>query len=206
MLQPNIPQHYYQQIKDKFDRYNSYDTNPKFEFYIKHVTATNFTLGYIDTLTRFQFEQTFWFATLSGSDLSTEIGITLSLYNIQKELLETLCNMYHTLAESTWTFVSNYRDKYGNLHKHPNFSVDLTNQDFHNEIQLRITSKRLIASTSTLMPQEQGNSIIRTTELETQLSLFTQEQDIEKLVFDVLTRDLTYQFKKRFGVDGIDYQ
>lgn len=205
MLQPNISQHYYQQIKDKFDRYNSYDTNPTFEFYIKHTTATNFTLGYIDTLTRFQFEQTFWFATLSGSDLSTEIGITLSLYNIQKELLETLCNMYHTLAESTWTFASNYRDKHGTLHKHPNFSVDLTNQDFHNEIQLRITSKRLIASTSTLMPQEQGNSIIRTTELETQLSLYTQKEDIEKLVFDVLTRDLTYQFKKRFGVDGIDY-
>lgn len=205
MLQPNIPQHYYQQIKDKFDRYNSYDTNPTFEFYIKHVTATNFTLGYIDTLTRFQFEQTFWFATLSGSDLSTEIGITLSLYNIQKELLETLYNMYHTLAESTWTFASNYRDKHGTLHKHPNFSVDLTNQGFHNEIQLRITSKRLIASTSTLMPQEQGNSIIRTTELETQLSLYTQKEDIEKLVFDVLTRDLTYQFKKRFGVDGIDY-
>lgn len=205
MLQPNIPQHYYQQIKDKFDRYNSYDTNPTFEFYIKHTTATNFTLGYIDTLTRFQFEQTFWFATLSGSDLSTEIGITLSLYNIQKELLETLCNMYHTLAESTWTFASNYRDKHGTLHKHPNFSVDLTNQDFHNEIQLRITSKRLIASTSTLMPQEQGNSIIRTTELETQLSLYTQKEDIEKLVFDVLTQDLTYQFKKRFGVDGIDY-
>ena len=188
MLQPNIPQHYYQQIKDKFDRYNSYDTNPKFEFYIKHVTATNFTLGYIDTLTRFQFEQTFWFATLSGSDLSTEIGFTLGLYNIHKELLEALCDMYHT------------------LHKHPNFSVDLTHQDFPNEIQLRITSKRLIASTSTLMPQEHGDSIIKTTELETQLSLFTQEQDIEKLVFDVLTRDLTYQFKKRFGVDGIDYQ
>ena len=56
------------------------------------------------------------------------------------------------------------------------------------------------------MPQEHGDSIIKTTELETQLSLFTQEQDIEKLVFDVLTRDLTYQFKKRFGVDGIDYQ
>lgn len=205
MLQPNIPQHYYQQIKDKFDRYNSYDTNPKFEFYIKHVTATNFTLGYIDTLTRFQFEQTFWFATLSGSDLSTKIGITLGLYNIHKELLETLCNMYHTLAESTWTFASNYRDKYGNLRKHPNFSVDLTNQDFHNEIQLRITSKRLIASTSTLMSQDQGDSIIRTTELETQLSLYTQKEDIEKLVFDVLTRDLTYQFKKRFGVDGIDY-
>lgn len=205
MLQPNISQHYYQQIKDKFDRYNSYDTNPKFEFYIKHVTATNFTLGYIDTLTRFQFEQTFWFATLSGSDLSTEIGITLGLYNIQKELLETLCDMYHTLAESTWTFASNYRDKNGTLHKHPNFSVDLTNQDFHNEIQLRITSKRLIASTSTLMPQEHGDSIIKTTELETQLSLFTQEQDIEKLVFNVLTRDLTYQFKKLFGVDGIDY-
>lgn len=206
MLQPNIPQHYYQQIKDKFDRYNSYDTNPKFEFYIKHVTATNFTLGYIDTLTRFQFEQTFWFATLSGSDLSTEIGFTLGLYNIHKELLEALCDMYHTLSESTWTFASNYRDKHGTLHEHPNFSVDLTHQDFHNEIQLRITSKRLIASTSTLMPQEHGDSIIKTTELETQLSLFTQEQDIEKLVFDVLTRDLTYQFKKRFGVDGIDYQ
>ena len=205
MLQPNIPQHYYQQIKDKFDRYNSYDTNPKFEFYIKHATATNFTLGYIDTLTRFQFEQTFWFATLSGSDLSTEIGITLGLYNIQKELLETLCDMYHTLAESTWTFASNYRDKYGNLHKHPNFSVNLTNQDFHNEIQLRITSKRLIASTSTLMPQEQGDSIIRATELETQLSLYTQKEDIEKLVFDVLTRDLTYQFKKHFGDKLLDY-
>lgn len=205
MLQPNIPQHYYQQIKDKFDRYNSYDTNPKFEFHIKHVTPTNFTLGYIDTLTRFQFEQTFWFNTLSGSDLSTQIGLALGLYDIHKELLETLCGMYHTLAESTWTFSSNYGDKHGTLHKYPNFSVDLTNQDFHNEIQLRITSKRLIASTSTSMPQEQGEPIIKTTELETQLSLFTQEQDIEKLVFDVLTRDLTYQFKKHFDDKLLDY-
>ena len=205
MLQPNIPQYYYQQIKDKFDKYNSYDTNPKFEFYIKHATTTNFTLGYIDTLTHFQFEQTFWFNTLSGGNLSTKIGLALGLYDIHKELLETLCNMYHTLAESTWTFSSNYRDKHGTLHKYPNFSVDLTNQDFHNEIQLRITSKRLIASTSTLMPQEQADSIIKTTELEIPLSLYTHEKDIEKIIFDVLTRDLTYQFKKRFGVDGIDY-
>lgn len=205
MLKPNIPQHYYQQIKDKFDRYNSYDTNPTFEFYIKHATATNFTLGYIDTLTRFQFEQTFWFTTLSRSDLSTEIGFTLGLYNIHKELLETLCDMYHTLAESTWTFSSNYRDKHGTLHKYPNFSVEFTNQDFHNEILLRITSKRLIASTSTLMPQEQGDPIVRTTELETQLTLYTQKEDIEKLVFDVLTRDLTYQFKKHFGDKLLDY-
>lgn len=204
MAQQTIPYNYYQQVVDKFTKYNSYDTNPKFEFYIKHATATNFTLGYIDALTRFQFEQTFWFNTLSGSDLSTKIGLALGLYDIHKELIETLCDMYHTLAESTWTFSSNYRDKHGTLHKYPNFSVDLTNQDFHNEIQLRITSKRLIASTSTLMPQEQGEPIIKTTELETQLSLFTQEQDIEKLVFDVLTRDLTYQFKKHFGDKLLD--
>lgn len=204
MTQQIIPYNYYQQVVDKFTKYNSYDTNPKFEFYIKHATATNFTLEYIDALTRFQFEQTFWFNTLSGSDLSTKIGLALGLYDIHKELIETLCDMYHTLAESTWTFSSNYRDKHGTLHKYPNFSVDLTNQDFHNEIQLRITSKRLIASTSTLMPQEQGEPIIKTTELETQLSLFTQEQDIEKLVFDVLTRDLTYQFKKHFGDKLLD--
>lgn len=205
MPQPNIPQHYYQQIKDKFDKYNSYDTNPKFEFYIKHATATNFTLGYIDTLTRFQFEQTFWFNTLSGNDLSTKIGLTLGLYDIHKELIETLCDMYHTLAESTWVFSSNYRDKHSTLCKCPNFSVELTNQDFHNDVLLRITSKRLIASTSTLMPPEQGDSIVRTTELETQLSLYTQKEDIEKLVFDVLTRDLTYQFKKHFGDKLFDY-
>lgn len=205
MTQHTMPQEYYQQIKDKFARYNSYDTNPKFEFYIKHATTTNFTLGYIDTLTRFQFEQTFWFNTLSGNNLSIKIGLALGLYDIHKELIETLCDMYHTLAESTWTFSSNYRDKHGTLHKYPNFSVDLTNQDFHNEIQLRITSKRLIASTSTLIPQEHVDSIIKTTELETPLLLYTHEKDIEKLIFDVLTRDLTYQFKKRFGVDGIDY-
>ena len=205
MTQHTIPYHYYQQVIDKFTKYNSYDTNPKFEFYIKDATSTNFTLVYINTLTRFQFEQTFWFNTLSGSDLSTKIGLALGLYDIHKELIETLCDMYHTLAESTWTFSSNYRDKHDTLHKYPNFSVDLTNQDFHNEIQLRITSKRLIASTSTLMPQEHGDSIIKTTELETPLSLYTHEKDIEKLIFDVLTRDLTYQFKKRFGVDGIDY-
>lgn len=200
-----IPHHYYQQIKDKFDRYNSYDTNPKFEFYIKHATATNFTLAYIDTLTRFQFEQTFWFNNLSGSDLSTKIGLVLGLYHINKDVIEILCDMYHTLAESTWTLSSNYRDKHGTLHKYPNFSVQLTNQDFHNDILLRITSKRLIASTSTLMSQNQGDSVIRTTELETQLSLYTQKEDIEKLVFDVLTRDLTYQFKKHFGDKLLDY-
>ena len=205
MVQQTIPYHYYQQIVDKFDKYNSYNTNPQFEFYIKNATGTNFTLVYINKLTRFQFEQTFWFTTLSGNDLSTQIGLALGIYDIHKELIETLCDMYHTLAESTWTFSANYRDKHSTLHKYPNFSVDLTNQDFHNEILLRITSKRLIASTSTLIPQEQGDPIIKTTELETQLSLYTQEEDIEKLIFDVLTRDLTYQFKKRFGVEGIDY-
>jgi len=205
MTLQTIPYHYYQQIVDKFDKYNSYNTNPQFEFYIKNATGTNFTLVYINKLTRFQFEQTFWFNTLSGSDLSTKIGLTLGLYDIHKELLETLCNMYHTLAESTWTFSSSYRDKHDTLHKHPNFSVDLTNQDFHNEILLRITSKRLIASTSTSIPQEQGDPIIKTTELETQLTLYTQKEDIEKLVFDVLTRDLTYQFKKHFGDKLLDY-
>lgn len=94
-----------------------------------------------------------------------------------------------------------------------NFSTDLTEQQFHNEVQLRITPWELIASVDTLIPKEQTDSVIKHTQLELYLSNYpiltdmihiVFEEAVEKLIFNVLTRDLTYQFKKHFGDKLLD--
>ena len=205
MTQPLIPEEYYQQIVDKFDKYNRYDTNPTFAFHIERIAYNGFVLVYTDTTTNFQFEQTFWYSTIEESPLSTQIGLTLGFYHINKQLIESLCDLYLELKEKTWTFDTTYRNKNGNLRECMNFSTDLTEQEFHNEVSLRITPWELIASVDTLIPKEQEDSVIKHTELELNLSLYTPTEDIEKLVFDVLTRDLTYQFKKHFGDKLLDY-
>lgn len=63
MTQPLISQEYYEQIVNNFKKYNSYDSNHKFEFRIKHISHNSFVLVYTDTTTQFQFEQTFWHTT-----------------------------------------------------------------------------------------------------------------------------------------------
>lgn len=205
MTQPLIPNEYYQQIVNKFAKYNRYDTNPTFEFSIERIAHDGFVLVYTDTTTQFQFEQIFWYKTFEEKPLSTQIGLTLGFYHINKQLIESLCDLYPELKEKTWTFDTTYRNKNGNLRESMNFSTDLTEQEFHNEVNLRITPWELIASVDTLIPKEQEDSVIKHTELELNLSRYTPIEDIQKLVFDVLTRDLTYQFKKHFDDKLLDY-
>ena len=95
-----------------------------------------------------------------------------------------------------------------------NISTDLTEQEFHNDVQLRITPWELIVSVDTVIPKEQADSIIKHTELtlyfsrypiSTDIGHIVFEEAVEELIFNVLTRDLTYQFKKHFGNKLLDY-
>lgn len=214
MTQPLISQEYYEQIVNKFKKYNSYDSNPTFEFRIERIAHNGFILVYTDTTTQFRFEQTFWYTTFDERPLSTQIGLTLGFYNLNKRIIKSLCNLYPELKEKIWSFSTGYRNKYGELRECMNFSTDLTEQEFHNDVQLRITPWELIASVDTLIPKEQTDSVIKHTQLELYLSNYpiltdmvhiVFEEAVEELIFNVLTRDLTYQFKKHFGDKLLDY-
>lgn len=214
MTQPLIAQEYYEQIVNKFKKYNSYDSNPKFEFHIERIAHNGFVLVYTDTTTQFQFEQTFWYTTFDERPLPTQISLTLGFYDLKKRVIKSLCNLYPEVKEKIWEFSTGYRNKNGDFTEHMNFSTDLTEQEFHNDVQLRITPWELIASVDTVIPKEQADSVIKHTELNlyfssypilTDLGDLVFEEAVEELVFNVLTRDLTYQFKKHFGTKLLDY-
>ena len=214
MTQPLIAQEYYEQIVNKFKKYNSYDSNPKFEFRIERIAHNGFVLVYTDTTSKFQFEQTFWYSTFDERPLSTQISLTLGFYDLKKRVIKSLCNLYPELKEKIWLFSTGYRNKNGDFTEHMNLSTDLTEQEFHNDVQLRITPWELIVSVDTGIPKEQADSIIKHTELNLYFSSYPMltdigdlvfEEAVEELVFNVLTRDLTYQFKKHFGNKLLDY-
>ena len=214
MTQPLIAQEYYEQIVNKFKKYNSYDSNHKFEFRIERIAHDGFVLVYTDTTTQFQFEQTFWYSTFDERPLSTQISLTLGFYDLKKRVIKSLCNLYPELKEKIWLFRTGYRNKNGDFTEHMNLSTDLTEQEFHNDVQLRITPWELIVSVDTVIPKEQADSIIKHTELNLYFSSYPMltdigdlvfEEAVEELVFNVLTRDLTYQFKKHFGNKLLDY-
>lgn len=214
MTQPLIAQEYYEQIVNKFKKYNSYDSNPTFEFRIERIAHNGFVLVYTDTTTQFQFEQTFWYITFDERPLPTQISLTLGFYDLNKRRIKALCDLYPELKEKTWSFSTGYRNKNGDFTEYMNFSTDLTEQKFHNDVQLRITPWELIVSVDTVIPKEQTDSIIKHTELTlyfsrypilTDIGHLVFEEAVEELVFNVLTRDLTYQFKKHFGNKLLDY-
>lgn len=161
MTQPLIAQEYYEQIVNKFKKYNSYDSNHKFEFRIERIAHNGFVLVYTDTTTQFQFEQTFWYSTFDERPLSTQISLTLGFYDLKKRVIKSLCNLYPELKEKIWLFSTGYRNKNGDFTEHMNLSTDLTEQEFHNDVQLRITPWELIVSVDTVIPKEQADSIIK---------------------------------------------
>ena len=214
MTQPLIAQEYYEQIVNKFKKYNSYDSNPTFEFRIERIAHNGFVLVYTDTTTQFQFEQTFWYSTFDERPLPTQISLTLGFYDLNKQRIKSLYYLYPELKEKIWEFSTGYRNKNGDFIEHMNFSTDLTEQEFHNDVQLRITPWELIVSVDTLINKEQTDSVVKHTELQLYFSSYPISTDIrnlvfeeavEELVFNVLTRDLTYQFKKHFGNKLLDY-
>ena len=214
MTRPLISQEYYEQIVNKFKKYNSYDSNPTFEFHIERIAHDGFVLVYTDTTTQFQFEQIFWYTTFDERPLPTQISLTLGFYDINKRRIRALYDLYPELKEKTWEFNTGYRNKNGDFTEHMNFSTDLTEQEFHNDVQLRITPWELIVSVDTIIPKEQTDSVIKHTELQlyfsnypilTDIGHLVFEEAVEELVFNVLTRDLTYQFKKHFGNKLLDY-
>ena len=214
MTQPLIAQEYYEQIVNKFKKYNSYDSNPTFEFRIERIAHNGFVLVYTDTTTQFQFDQTFWYSTFDERPLPTQINLTLGFYDLNKRRIKSLYNLYPELKEKTWEFNTGYRNKNGDFTEYMNFSTNLTEQEFHNDVQLRITPWELIVSVDTVIPKEQTDSVIKHTELQlyfssypilTDIGHLVFEEAVEELVFNVLTRDLTYQFKKHFGDKLLDY-
>lgn len=214
MTQPLIAQEYYEQIVNKFKKYNSYDSDPTFEFRIERIAHNGFVLVYTDTTTQFQFEQTFWYSTFDERPLPTQISLALGYYDIYKRRIKSLCDLYPELKEKIWSFSTGYRNKNGDFTEHMNFSTELTEQEFHNDVQLRITPCELIVSVDTLINKEQADSVVKHTELQLYFSSYPISTDIrnlvfeeavEELAFNVLTRDLTYQFKKHFGDKLLDY-
>ena len=205
MTTPNVPLKYMQQIEETFEQYNNINIYNQVEFFIKNIETTGFSLIYVDKTTRFQFDQLFWYTTITENTIPTKIKQALLFYQSRKSLIELLCDMYGELAEIPWRISFQYQDKNDVFHDEPNFLIELIKQDFHNEVQLRITPQELSAFVYTLMPREDEDSVIKHTESILSLSKQINDNDIENLIFDVLTKDLTYQFKKHFGDKLLDY-
>ena len=76
--------------------------------------------------------------------------------------------------------------------------------NYHNEVSFILTADKLRAYTTTTL-ENRGEVDIMYSESTILNQDIHQPSDIKDLAINVLMKDAPYQFRKHFGIEGVDY-
>ena len=127
---------------------------------------------------------------------------TIDLYKNTKHLLKFMQKAYPELKEPT--VLDFYVDENTKKWIHtPAFMFSVIN-NYHNEVSFILTADKLRAYTTTTL-ENRGEVDIMYSESNILTQDIHQPSDIKDLAINVLMKDVTYQFRKHFGIEGVDY-
>jgi hypothetical protein len=127
---------------------------------------------------------------------------TIELYSRTKSVLQFMQQAYPELKEPT--VMTSYVDERTKSWVHtPAFMFSVINK-YHNEVSFILTQDKLLAYTTTTL-ENRGEVDIMYSESTILNQDIHQPSDIKDLAINVLMKDATYQFRKHFGIEGVDY-
>lgn len=127
---------------------------------------------------------------------------TIDLYKNTKHILNLMQQTYPELKEPT--VLDFYVDENTKKWIHtPAFMFSVIN-NYHNEVSFILTADKLRAYTTTTL-ENRGEVDIMYSESTILIQDIHQPSDIKDLAINVLMKDATYQFRKHFGIEGVDY-
>lgn len=127
---------------------------------------------------------------------------TIELYTNTKHVLRYLQQTYPEVKEPT--VLTFYVDEKTKRYVHtPAFMISVTHQ-YHNEVSFILTQDKLLAYTTTTL-ENRGEVDIMYSESTILIQDIHQPSNINDLAINVLMKDATYQFRKHFGIEGVDY-
>lgn len=127
---------------------------------------------------------------------------TIDLYKGTKHILQFMQKAYPELKEPT--VMTSYLDEHTKSWVNtPAFMFSVINK-YHNEVSFILTQDKLLAYTTTSL-ENRGEVDIMYSESTILNQDIHQPSDINDLAINVLMKDATYQFRKHFGIEGVDY-
>lgn len=135
-------------------------------------------------------------------EIRKQLEGTIELYARTKPVLRFMQQAYPELKEPT--VMTSYVDERTKSWVHtPAFMFSVIN-NYHNEVSFILTADKLLAYTTTTL-ENRGEVDIMYSESTILNQDIHQPSDIKDLAINVLMKDATYQFRKHFGIEGVDY-
>lgn len=135
-------------------------------------------------------------------EIRKQLEATIELYARTKPVLRFMQQAYPELKEPT--VLDSYVDERTKSWVHtPAFMFNVIN-NYHNEVSFILTADKLRAYTTTTL-ENRGEVDIMYSESTILIQDIHQPSDIKDLAINVLMKDATYQFRKHFGIEGVDY-
>lgn len=135
-------------------------------------------------------------------DIRRTLEDTIDLYKSTKQVLPLMQKAYTELKEPTVlpSYVDERTHRWTN---NPAFMFSVIHK-YHNEVSFILTRDKLLAYTTTMLEHDGEVDIMRS-ESTILIQDINRSSDITDLAINVLMKDATYQFRKHFGIEGVDY-
>ena len=128
---------------------------------------------------------------------------TIELYRNTQPILRLMQQAYPELKEPT--VLTRYFDERTRKHVNtPAFMFSVIGH-YHNEVSFILTQDKLLAYTKTSLYDDENNYDVMYSESTILIQDIHQPSDITDLAINVLMKDATYQLRKHFGIEGVDY-
>lgn len=135
-------------------------------------------------------------------EIRKQLEGTIELYARTKPVLRFMQQAYPELEEPT--VMPSYVDERTKSWVHtPAFMFSVIN-NYHNVVSFILTADKLLSYTTTTL-ENRGEVDIMYSESTILIQDIHQPSDIKDLAINVLMKDATYQFRKHFGIEGVDY-
>ena len=128
---------------------------------------------------------------------------TIELYQQTKQILRYMQQAYPEIKEPT-VLIAYVDDENKRWNYTPAFAFDIISH-YHNQVSFILTVDKLQASVTTVLPHEVMSDVLVKSESTILNQDIHQPSDIKDLAINVLMKDATYQFRKHFGIEGVDY-
>lgn len=128
---------------------------------------------------------------------------TIELYRNTQPILQFMKQAYPELNEPT--ILTRYFNE--RTHKHvntPAFMFSVIGH-YHNQVSFILTMDTLKAYTTTSLYDDKNDYDVMYSESTILIQDIHQPSDITDLAINVLMKDATYQLRKHFGIEGVDY-
>lgn len=128
---------------------------------------------------------------------------TIELYRNTAPILQCMKQAYPELKEPT--VLTRYFDERTKKHVNaPAFMFSIIGH-YHNQVSFILTINKLKAYTTTTLYNDKGDYDVMYSESTILTQDIHQPSDITNLAINVLMKDATYQLRKHFGIEGVDY-